>query len=94
MTMHHPAHPGVILRDCLNGVRVGEAAQRLGVTRNTLSRILNGKAAVSAEMAVRLAILLPNTDAEFWLRLQAQHDLWQVRQRPHDFVRPLYAQAA
>lgn len=89
MRMHNPPHPGLVLQDILSETTVTEAAKRLGVTRAALSRVLNGKAAVSAEMAVRLAILLSNTDAAFWLRLQAQYDLWQAEQRPHDFVVPL-----
>ena len=93
MKMYNPAHPGEILRDCLRETSVSEAARRLGVTRANLSRIVNGRAAVSAEMAVRLALLLPNTDAAFWLRLQAQYDIWQAEQRPHDFVIPLSAAA-
>lgn len=87
--MYNPAHPGLVLRDSLQGTSITEAAQRLGITRAALSRILNGKAGISAEMAVRLAILLPNTDAAFWLRMQAAHDLWQAEQRNHDFVIPL-----
>lgn len=86
MNMHNPAHPGLVLRESLENISVTETAQRLGVTRAALSRILNGKAAISAEMAVRLSILLPNTDAAFWLRMQAAYDLWQAEQRNHDFV--------
>ena len=89
MRMHSPAHPGLVLQDVLSGTTVTEAAKRLGVTRAALSRVINGKAAISAEMAVRLAILLPNTEAAFWLRLQAQYDIWQAEQKPHDFVVPL-----
>lgn len=58
MRMHNPAHPGLVLREYLGQISVTEAALRLGVTRAALSRILNGKAAISAEMAVRLSILL------------------------------------
>ncbi|MDO5638374.1 MAG: HigA family addiction module antitoxin [Neisseria sp.] len=94
MRMHNPAHPGLILRDILSETSITEAAARLGVTRAALSRVLNGKAAISAEMAVRLSILLPNTDAAFWLRLQAAYDIWQVEQKPHDFVIPLSAALA
>lgn len=87
--MYNPAHPGLVLRDCLDNISITEAARRLGITRAALSRIINGKAAVSAEMAVRLSILLPNTDAAFWLRMQSAYDLWQAEQRNHDFVIPL-----
>lgn len=87
--MYNPAHPGLVLREYLDGISVTETAQRLGVTRATLSRILNGKAAISADMAVRLSVLLPNTDAAFWLRMQAAYDLWHAEQKNHDFVIPL-----
>lgn len=89
MNMHNPPHPGTVLRDVLGDTSVTEAAKHLDVTRAALSRILNGKAAISADMAVRLAIVLPNTDAAFWLRLQYQHDLWHAQQQPHDNVVPL-----
>lgn len=86
--MHNPAHPGLVLREYLDGISVSEAAKRLGVTRAALSRILNGKAAISAEMAVRLSILL-HTSSQMWLNIQAAYDLWHAQQRNHDFVIPL-----
>ncbi len=88
MRMHNPPHPGLVLREYLAETSVTEAAKRLGVTRAALSRILNGKAAISADMAVRLSILL-NTSGELWLNLQNKYDLWQAEQIPHDFVVPL-----
>lgn len=54
MHMHNPPHPGEVLRDCLGGISVTDAARPLGVTRASLSRILNGSAAISVEMALRL----------------------------------------
>ena len=84
MRMHNPPHPGEILRDlCLQplGLTVTEAAKALGVSRKTLSGILNGRAGISPEMAVRLSIAF-NTTAESWLSQQLQYDLWQAeRQR-------------
>jgi addiction module HigA family antidote len=77
MKMHNPPHPGEILRGlCLEplGLSVTEAAQALGVSRKTLSSILNGHAGISPEMAVRLSIAF-NTTAESWLRQQLQFDL-------------------
>ena len=78
--MHNPPHPGEILRSlCLEplGLTVTHAAKALGVSRKTLSSILNGRAGVSPEMAVRLSIAF-NTTAESWLNQQVQHDLWQA----------------
>lgn len=78
LRMHQPPHPGEILRElCLLPLQlsVTEAADSLGVSRNTLSAILNGRAGISPEMAIRLSIAF-NTTAESWLRQQMQHDLW------------------
>ena len=80
LRMHNPPHPGKILRDiCLAplNLSVTDAAVSLGVSRNTLSSILNGRAGISPEMAIRLSIAF-NTTAESWLRLQMQHDLWHA----------------
>ena len=79
MSMHNPAHPGEVLRDYLREMDVTSLAQRLKVARTTLSRILNGHAGISASMAIRLAEVLPNTNPEFWLRMQMNYDLWQAR---------------
>lgn len=82
MLMHNPPHPGEIIRAlCLEplGISVTAAADALGVSRKTLSSILNGRAGVSPEMAVRLSIAF-DTSAESWLNQQAQYDLWQAEQ--------------
>ena len=79
MPMHNPAHPGEVLRDYLGETDVTSLAQRLKVARTTLSRILNGHSGISASMAIRLAEILPNTEPEFWLRMQMNYDLWQSR---------------
>jgi len=82
MKMHKPPHPGEILRElCLEplGLTVTEAADALGVSRKTLSAILNGRAGISPEMAVRLSIAF-HTTAESWLRQQLQFDLWHAEQ--------------
>ena len=78
--MHNPPHPGEVLRDGVisdRKVTITDFAKRLGVTRGTLSRVLNGKAGVSAEMALRLAAAL-GTRPETWLHMQVNYDLWQV----------------
>lgn len=80
MRMHNPPHPGEVLRDGVfisTGITVTEFAKRLGVTRVALSRVLNGKAGISADMAVRLAAALGGS-AESWLHLQANYDLWHA----------------
>jgi antitoxin HigA-1 len=93
MQMHNPAHPGRILAYYVEGRSITEVAKHLGVTRPSLSRILNGKAGISAEMALRLADAL-NTDAEFWLRLQAQRDLWVASRKKRTRIKPLIDKAA
>ena len=75
--MHNPPHPGEVLRDGVftgTGITVTAFAQRIGVTRVTLSNMLNGKNGVSSDMAVRLAAALGGS-AEAWLHMQAQYDL-------------------
>ena len=83
MLMHNPPHPGEVLRQlCLEplGLSVTEAAKGLGISRKTLSAILNGRAGISPEMAVRLSIAF-STTSESWLNHQVQYDLWQAEKR-------------
>ncbi len=81
MKMHNPAHPGMLIADILEngtlsvGTSVTAFARHLGVTRAAMSRVVNGKAAVSADMALKLEDAL-GVSADMWLRLQAQRDLW------------------
>lgn len=90
--MYNPAHPSAILREYLDGISVTQATQNLGVTRTTLSRLLNGHTSITADMALRLSQSLGMSDS-FWLNLQSQYDLWQARQnRPT--VRPMFANVA
>ena len=92
--MYDPAHPGEILRElCLEplGLSVTRAAEALGVSRKTLSAILNGRTGISPEMAIRLSIAF-DTSAESWLNQQTQYDLWQARQKQSDIkVQRLHA---
>lgn len=88
--MHNPPHPGAVLREWLAEITVTEAAQRLGVTRVTLSRILNGSAAVSADMDLRLARALGTTPGS-WYGMQADYDLWRAQRRFRAKVRPIPA---
>jgi addiction module HigA family antidote len=86
--MFDPPHPGSVLRDYLDDVSVTSAAAHLGVTRAALSRILNGGAGISAEMALRLSEAL-GTSPELWLGMQAQFDLWRASKKRRRKVRRL-----
>lgn len=80
MKMHNPPHPGEILRElCVKPLEltVTQAAAALGVSRKTLSSILNGHAGISPEMAVRLSLAF-GTTAESWMNQQVQYDLWHA----------------
>lgn len=82
MPIHNPLHPGIIVHDILingAGLSVTKAAERLSINRSTLSRLLHGHAGISAEMALRLSQLLPNTDMTLWMNLQRDYDIWVVR---------------
>ena len=80
MPMKNPPHPGGIVKDCIEelGLSVTDAAKVLDVTRPTLSRVINGKSAISPEMAIRLAKAFGST-AEMWRWLQTAYDLAQAR---------------
>lgn len=85
--MFNPPHPGLTLRDDVLpalGLSVTEAAEQLGVSRVALSRVLNGRAAISPEMALRVQAWLGierGGDARVWLAEQSAYDVWQAQQR-------------
>jgi addiction module HigA family antidote len=81
--MHNPPHPGTIIKHlCLEplSLSITQAAQALDISRKTLSAILNGRAGISPEMAVRLSMAF-GTSSESWLNQQTQYDLWHAEQR-------------
>ena len=81
--MHNPPHPGEVIRElCLAplNLSVTAAAEGLGVSRKQLSAILNGRASISSEMAVRLSLAF-GTSADVWLKHQLQYDLWQAKKQ-------------
>ena len=86
--MHNRPHPGEVLREFLpDATTIEEVARRLGVSRVQLSRVLNGRSAISADMAIRIG-LLTGTTPESWLVGQAKRDLWQASQNPPPTVDP------
>lgn len=89
MIMHNPPHPGEIIKElCIEplGLTVTEAAKGLGVSRSSLSELLNGRRGISPDMAIRLSTAFGGS-AESWVRQQAQYDLWQAMQRKKDIVK-------
>ncbi len=90
--MHNPPHPGEILKDTVlspaGGLTVSEFARRLGMSRVALSRVVNGRAAVSAELAIRLAAALGGS-AESWLTMQVNFDLWRAQKRRRPKIQPI-----
>ena len=98
MHMHNPPHPGLTLRDDVLpalGLSVTDAAKQLGVARVTLSRVLNGHAAISPEMALRIEAWLGlerGGEARLWLAEQTAYDMWQAEQKIK--ATPLHVQRA
>jgi len=83
--MFNPPHPGELLREYLGTMQVTEAAKRLKVARSTLSRLLNGRASLTASMALRLSDAF-GTEPSLWLDLQQQHDLWHASRRKRPVI--------
>jgi addiction module HigA family antidote len=82
MRMHNPPHPGEVLKElCIEplGISVTDAAKALDISRKTLSAVLNGRAGISPEMAVRLSIAF-DTSAESWLAQNLRYELWHAEQ--------------
>jgi addiction module HigA family antidote len=91
--MHNPAHPGEVLREYLGDITVTSAAQKLGITRAALSRILNGTNGISADMALRLEDAL-GTSAMMWAEMQVRYDLWKASQKKRPKIRRIHASVA
>ncbi len=95
--MHNPPHPGEVLLDTVlraeDGLTVTAFAKRLRVSRVALSRVLHGHAAVSAELAIRLATLLGGSP-ESWLGMQVAYDLWQAAKKRRPRIEPLAREPA
>jgi addiction module HigA family antidote len=95
--MHNPPHPGEILADTVlredGGMTLTEFAKRLRVSRVALSRVVNGRAAVSAELAIRLAAALGGS-AESWLHMQATYELWHAQKKKRPKIQPIDGRAA
>jgi addiction module HigA family antidote len=86
--MYNPAHPGLVLRDYLEGHNITNVAKHIGVSRVTLSKILNGRTGITADMSLRLSAAL-GTNPSFWLDMQGNYDMWQARSKKRPRIRPL-----
>lgn len=91
--MHNPPHPGAILKDALETIpmSVGEFAAHIGVSRNTLSRILNEKAAVTPGVSIKIAEAFGQPQTDIWFRIQNQYDFWHASQSKRRKIKPLQA---
>ncbi len=91
MEMYNPPHPGAVIKDALEGIpmSVGEFAAHIGVSRNTMSRIINEKAAVTPEMSIKIAEAFGQPQTDIWFRLQNKYDFWQAAQAKRKKVRPI-----
>ena len=87
MEMKNPAHPGELVKACLDdlGLSVAEAAKGLGITRQQLHNVIAGRSSVTPEMAIRFEKAFGST-ADTWLRMQMNYDLAQMRQRASGIV--------
>jgi len=93
MPIHNPLHPGEIVKEILvdgADLSVTDAAEKLGISRTTLSRLINGRMGISPDMALRLSKLLPNSDITLWMNLQRDYDIWMVSKRAKNIkIKPL-----
>jgi len=88
MPMYNPAHPGEILKERLGSMSISAVADHLGISRVTLSRLINGKAGVSADMALRLAEAF-STTPDLWLKLQMNYDLGHAARKRRRRLQPI-----
>ncbi len=86
--MFNPPHPGQILKNDLADRSITEVANHLGVSRVSLSRVLNERAGITPEMSLKLSEAL-GTSPDFWFKMQAQYDFWQASRKKRKKVRPL-----
>jgi addiction module HigA family antidote len=85
--MHNPAHPGKVLQEYLEGKNITHVARHLHVSRVTLSRILNCRAGISAEMSLRLSAAL-GTHPSFWFDMQSSYEFAQAKRKKIPLIRP------
>jgi len=89
-TMYNPASPGELLREFLGDITATRLAEHIGVTRATVSRILNGRTAVTTDLSIRLGEAL-SLSPDFFSKAQLQYDLWRESQKDRPRITPLAA---
>jgi addiction module HigA family antidote len=91
MQMHNPPHPGRIVKEALENIpmSVTAFASHIGVSRVTLSRVLNEHAGITAEMSIKLSQAFGQDSPDIWFKMQNDHDFWQASHGKHRLVRPL-----
>ena len=96
MEMYNPPHPGRILKEALENIpmTVSEFAAHIGVSRVTLSRIVNCRAGFTPEMSLRISEALGQGSSGIWFRMQNDHDLWHASHAKRKKVRPIKMKAA
>jgi addiction module HigA family antidote len=91
MQMHNPPHPGRILREALESIpiSVSEFAAHIGVSRVTLSRVINARAGITPEMSIRLSQAFGQPSGDIWFKMQTKHDFWHASRARRKKIRPL-----
>ena len=91
MEMYDPPHPGEVLKDALEGIpmTVTNFAAHIGVSRVQLSRVINGKAAITAELSMKLSEAFGQNQPNIWFKMQNKYDFWQASHARRKKVRPL-----
>jgi addiction module HigA family antidote len=96
MQMYNPPHPGRILKDALKNIpmSVTAFADHIGVSRVTLSRVINERAAITPEMSIKLSQALGQPTSDIWFRIQGDYDFWQASRAKRKKIRPIRINAA
>jgi addiction module HigA family antidote len=96
MEMYNPPHPGRMIKDALPEIpmTVSEFAAHIGVSRVTLSRVINGRARITAEMSIKLSQAFGQPSGDIWFKMQNTHDFWHAKHAKRKKVRPIKMKVA
>jgi addiction module HigA family antidote len=95
MRMYNPPHPGRIIKDALPEIpmSVTEFAKHIGVSRVTLSRVINGRAGITPEMSIKISQAFGQPSSDIWFRMQNTHDFWRASRAKRKKVKPIKMKA-